>query len=362
MAGIVSSLHVPSSTDPSPPVVDGVSMWMGLVRGTRPSFERTSAFRSETDIHDDANHELRNLRLLSEHCGDVFATVGPDMRFRYVSPSVTRILGWPIESAIGRAVTDFVVDEDVPTIGAATSQLRAGLIRSAIVTVRVRHQDGTIVWAEITSRPIGEPGSADLGERAVVIRDVTERKALQDALTSMAMKDGLTGLANRRAFDIALGDAWSKVRASRSQMSLLLIDVDFFKEFNDAYGHQTGDDCLLAISTALLGLPLAVGDVVARYGGEELAVILHRSGAAEAVKMAGLACDAVHRLQLPHRRPPTADGILTISVGAATVLWREGGSSNMPHALIASADRALYQAKSNGRNRVSTGLVLGASA
>ena len=92
MAGIVSSLHVPSSTDPSPPVVDGVPMWMGLVRGTRPSFERTSAFRLETDIHDDANHELRNLRLLSEHCGDVFATVGPDMRFRYVSPSATRIL------------------------------------------------------------------------------------------------------------------------------------------------------------------------------------------------------------------------------------------------------------------------------
>ena len=148
--------------------------------------EKISAFRSETDIHHDANHELRNLRLLSEHCGDVFATVGPDTRFRYVSPSVTSILGWPIESVSGRAVSDFVVDKDVPIIGAETSQLRAGLIRSAIVTVHVRHQDGTIVRAEIASRPIGEPGSADLGERDVVIRDVIERKALQDALTSMA--------------------------------------------------------------------------------------------------------------------------------------------------------------------------------
>ncbi|WP_368086096.1 GGDEF domain-containing protein [Sphingomonas sp. OK281] len=114
----------------------------------------------------------------------------------------------------------------------------------------------------------------------------------------------MTGLANRRAFDIALAGAWLEVRLSRTQMSLLLIGVDFSKEFNDAYGHQTGDAWFRAISTALQGLPLAAGDVVGRYGGEELAVILHRSCAAEAVEMAGLACDAVHCLQLPHRQPP----------------------------------------------------------
>lgn len=292
----------------------------------------------------------------------MIATVGPDMRFRYISPSVTRILGWSVEAATGHPVSEFVVEEDVHRIAAATAQLRAGLIDAATVTVRVKRADGTIVWTEITSRPIGglEPG--ELGERAVVIRDITEQKVLQDKLTAMAMKDGLTGLANRRAFDAGLTDAWANVKSSRNQMSLLLIDVDFFKEFNDAYGHQTGDDCLRSIAAALLDLPLTSQDVVARYGGEEFAIILGRAGAQAATETGHLACKAVQQLQLPHRRPPTANGILTISVGAATVLWREGGSAIMPHALVSSADRALYQAKRDGRDRVSTGLVLAASA
>ena len=195
-----------------------------------------------------------------------------------------------------------------------------------------------------------------------MIRDISERKLLEDQLIAMAMKDGLTGLANRRAFDIALADAWSEVRTTQSQMSLLLLDVDHFKEFNDSYGHQTGDDCLRAIATALQALPLEPGDVVARYGGEELAIILTRAGADMATEFGQRACEAVRALQLPHRHGPTGAGILTISVGAATVLWRQGGSADMPHGLIAAADRALYQAKNKGRNRVCTGLVLGASA
>jgi PleD family two-component response regulator len=125
----------------------------------------------------------------------------------------------------------------LPEIAAATAKLRTGKIRSATVTVRVKRHDGTVVWTEITSRPIGDQNPAELGERTVVIRDITERKILQDKLIAMAMKDGLTGLANRRAFDIALAGEWANVKSTQSQMSLLLLDVDHFKEFNDAYGH-----------------------------------------------------------------------------------------------------------------------------
>ncbi len=306
--------------------------------------------------------ELRNLRLLSEYCSDVIATVNANMMFSYISPSVERLFGWPVEAAVGHSIAEFIVAEDLPEIAAATARLRAGQIRSATVTVRIRRYDGTIVWTEITSRPVGGPTLDGLGERAVVIRDISERKLLEDQLIAMAMKDGLTGLANRRAFDIALAEAWTQVRTTRSQMSLLLLDVDHFKEFNDSYGHQTGDDCLRAIATALQALPLEPGDVVARYGGEELAIILPRAGADMATDIGQRACEAVRALQLPHRHVPTDAGILTISVGAATVLWRQGGSADMPHGLIASADRALYQAKNKGRNRVCTGLVLGASA
>lgn len=305
--------------------------------------------------------ELRNLRLLSEYCSDVIATVNAAMVFSYISPSVERLFGWPVEAALGHSIAEFVVAEDLPEIAAATARLQAGQIRSATVTVRIRRYDGTTVWTEITSRPVGDPTLDGLSERAVVIRDISERKLLEDQLFAMAMKDGLTGLANRRAFDLALAEAWTAVRTTQGQMSLLLLDVDHFKEFNDSYGHQTGDDCLRAIATALQALPLASDDIVARYGGEELAIVLTRAGADLAADMGQRACEAVRALQLPHRRAPTEAGVLTVSVGAATVLWRAGGSAEMPHALIASADRALYQAKKSGRDQVCTGLVLGAS-
>ncbi|KQN28326.1 hypothetical protein ASF00_10710 [Sphingomonas sp. Leaf34] len=305
--------------------------------------------------------ELRNLRLLGEYCSDVIATVNAEMIFSYISPSVERLFGWPVEAALGHSIAEFVVAEDLPEIAAATAQLRAGQIRSATVTVRIRRYDGTLVWTEITSRPVGGPTLDGLGERAVVIRDISERKLLEDQLIAMAMKDGLTGLANRRAFDIALAKAWTQVKTMKNQMSLLLLDVDHFKEFNDSYGHQTGDDCLRAIATALQALPLSSDDIVARYGGEELAIVLAQGGADWAADIGQRACDAVRGLQLPHRHAPTDARILTISVGAATVLWRHGGSAEMPHALIASADRALYLAKKSGRNQVCTGLVLGAS-
>jgi diguanylate cyclase (GGDEF)-like protein/PAS domain S-box-containing protein len=312
------------------------------------------------DVDSDAS-ELRNLRLLGEYCSDVIATVNSSMVFSYISPSVERLFGWPVEAALGHRISDFVVEEDLPEIAAATAKLSTGKIQSATVTVRVKRHDGTAVWTEITSRPIGDHNPEELGERAVVIRDITERKILQDKLIAMAMKDGLTDLANRRAFDIALAGAWANVKMTQSQMSLLLLDVDHFKEFNDAYGHQTGDDCLRAIATVLQTLPLGSNDVVARYGGEELAIILTCAGAASAASTGQIACEAVRNLQIPHKLSTEA-GILTVSVGAATVLWRQGGSAEMPHALIASADRALYQAKKSGRNQVCTGLVLGASS
>ncbi len=312
-----------------------------------------------SDADADAS-ELRNLRLLGEYCSDVIATVNSSMIFSYISPSVERLFGWPVEAALGHPISDFVVEADLPEIAAATARLSTGRIRSATVTVRVKCHDGSVVWTEITSRPIGDHDPAQLGERAVVIRDITERKMLQDKLTAMAMRDGLTGLANRRAFDIALAEAWANVKNTKSQMSLLLLDIDHFKEFNDAYGHQTGDDCLRAVAAVLQSMSLGSDDVVARYGGEELAIILTSAGATSAVGAGRLACEAVRDLQIPHKHSTEA-GILTVSIGAATVLWRQGGSAEMPHALIASADRALYQAKKSGRNQVCTGLVLGAS-
>jgi diguanylate cyclase (GGDEF)-like protein len=172
----------------------------------------------------------------------------------------------------------------------------------------------------------------------------------------MAMKDGLTGLANRRSFDETLEREWSATSRDGTQMSLLLLDVDHFKLFNDSYGHQVGDDCLRAVAAAVVAA-VRPGDIVARYGGEEMAVILPRADAACAERVAEKVREAIVALALPHAARPQG-GTVTASIGVATAVACIGGTMRMPEALLASADTALYKAKSLGRNRVEAGLLL----
>lgn len=188
--------------------------------------------------------------------------------------------------------------------------------------------------------------------------DVTERRALEDQLTAMATKDGLTGLANRRSFDETLAREWRRTVREMTQMSLLLLD--HFKGFNDAYGHLVGDDCLRAVAAALQSLPLGPGDLIARCGGEEIAIILALADAQRAVTVAEHVRVVIEALALPHETTSSPGGVVTASIGAATAVVRTGGSAGMPHALLAAADRALYQAKADGRNRVETAVILAA--
>jgi diguanylate cyclase (GGDEF)-like protein/PAS domain S-box-containing protein len=296
------------------------------------------------------------LQLIAEHSSDVFALVRPDMTFSYVSPSCDRLFVRPASEVVGRHVSDFILAEDLPLLAEATRQVMAGTTTKVTVTLRVIRGDGTLLWVEVASRLIGESELGQPGDRAVILRDVSERRALEDELRAMAMKDGLTGLANRRAFDEALVVEWKRMVRAKSHMSLLLIDVDNFKSFNDAYGHQVGDDCLRSIGAALVSAACRPGDVVSRYGGEELAIILAGADAAAAATVAERARHAVAALAIPNGLHD--DRVVTVSVGAATALVREGGSAKLPEALLSSADRALYAAKDAGRNRYCTGVLL----
>jgi diguanylate cyclase (GGDEF)-like protein/PAS domain S-box-containing protein len=298
------------------------------------------------------------LRLLAEYCTDVIARVGADMTFSYISPSAERMFRRPVSEVTKHPVREFVFPEDLPILAAATARLIAGEVDSSTVTVRAIRGDGSLVWVEVTSRPIGDYTLGKPGDRAVVMRDVTERKALEARLTAMATKDGLTGLANRRSFDEALTQGWLRTVREKSQMSLLLLDLDHFKGFNDAYGHLVGDDCLRAVAAALQSLTLGPGDLIARYGGEEIAIILAQADAQGAVAVAERARAAIEALALPHEATSVSAGVVTVSIGAATTVVRTGGSAGMPQALLAAADRALYQAKAGGRNRVETALLL----
>jgi diguanylate cyclase (GGDEF)-like protein len=141
-------------------------------------------------------------------------------------------------------------------------------------------------------------------------------------------------------------------------MSLLLLDLDHFKGFNDMYGHQLGDDCLRSVAAALFRNLRRPGETASRYGGEEIAIILPNTDMAGAFVVAEKLREAVQALRLPHAANPEGGFWVTVSVGAATALSRAGGAMRMPEALLAAADAALYKAKRDGRNRVATSRLL----
>lgn len=193
-----------------------------------------------------------------------------------------------------------------------------------------------------------------IAQKASLERIVAERTAeLAEAnarLVRLADEDGLTGLLNRRAFDAALDEECRRAARANAPLALLLIDIDAFKAYNDHFGHQAGDVCLRAVSDAVRHAHRRAGELVARYGGEELGVILPATSPAVAVEMAENVRRSVENLALPHPASPAAP-VVTICVGVASC----GADVPCSHeALVAAADRALYRAKQNGRNRVAT--------
>lgn len=191
------------------------------------------------------------------------------------------------------------------------------------------------------------------GGRVVIAHlNISERKQAEFHLRHLAMIDGLTGVANRRAFDETLGQEWRRASRAGTPLSLLMIDVDHFKAYNDHYGHQAGDECLRAVAAALAATAKRPADLVARYGGEEFGVILPSISLADAQSLAEKMRLAVADLHLPHQASQTAAEV-TISIGASCLNLAAQDKALDTDCLIANADTALYRAKTTGRNRVS---------
>ncbi|TAF08628.1 MAG: diguanylate cyclase [Nostocales cyanobacterium] len=194
---------------------------------------------------------------------------------------------------------------------------------------------------------------------AITIRDITARKqtelALQDAnekLELLANLDGLTQVANRRCFNNRLKSEWQRLAQEKQPLSLILFDLDAFKRYNDYYGHLAGDDCLLKIAQAVyqfirhqdMNRPI---DLVARYGGEEFVVLLPNTDLAGAIKVASRIQEVIHDLGIPHTESNVKD-MVTVSLGISSLTPM---LEVPPDKLIADADKALYNAKQQGRDR-----------
>ncbi|MES2074500.1 MAG: diguanylate cyclase, partial [Pseudomonadota bacterium] len=181
--------------------------------------------------------------------------------------------------------------------------------------------------------------------RQLVTERTGELEASNRKLAALSTTDGLTGVANRRGFDLALEREWRRAERTGQTVALTMLDVDHFKKYNDHYGHLAGDACLRAVAELITSHGRRTTDLVARYGGEEFALLAAATDNADAFGVAEAICAELVKLQLPHAASPF--GVVTISIGVAVLL---PGGDNTPERLLQQADRAMYRAKEKGRN------------
>lgn len=233
----------------------------------------------------------------------------------------------------------------------------AGYDRDAIRTAWLSANAADVVLNLVLLMMITGMGMFVLRQVKANVRNQIELTQVRDELTTinhtlqtLALIDGLTGLANRRQFDAMLEKALQRSYTSGEPVSLIMFDIDFFKRYNDTYGHVGGDACLQKVGVILKGLTHRSGDVVARYGGEEFAIILPFTGKADAEKVARRAVAAVMSAGIVHESSGLPEGVVTLSAGYCALI--SDGQADQAERLKQQADRALYEAKSSGRNRV----------
>jgi diguanylate cyclase (GGDEF)-like protein/PAS domain S-box-containing protein len=291
--------------------------------------------------------------LVTENSRDVIIIADFDGNRSYVSASGESWGGWRREDLLNRKSLELVHPDDLPFVAQTLRKLRAGA-DGAVIEYRVRAKSGEYLWVEASLRTIRDPETKVPTGILNSTRDISERKIaeekLQDAyhaVETMAITDGMTGLANRRRFDQCLAQEWRRGMREHLPLSLVLIDTDLFKNYNDTYGHLRGDACLKEIAQATREVVARPGDLVARFGGEEFAILLPNTGNEGAMHIAERIQAAIRGRMLPHGGSPF--GFVTVSAGCATLIAQMGQDSGR---LIEFADEALYSAKRNGRNQV----------
>ncbi|MFT5728071.1 MAG: diguanylate cyclase (GGDEF)-like protein/PAS domain S-box-containing protein [Desulforhopalus sp.] len=302
--------------------------------------ERENAERSLTD---------RELRYEAIYLGAVEGILLIDNYGDIIecNPQILTMLGYAEKDLVGKNVSSLVHEDDLKILPLQLDKLHSG--KTIQVERRLQTVSGIYLLCEVSGKR--------LQDNLVILlyRDITERKIAEMALEranlaldKLAHIDGLTQVANRRRFDKVLEDEWLRMYREKKCLGLILADVDFFKQFNDLYGHQVGDDCLVSIATALNSVIHRPGDLVARYGGEEFVIVLPDTNLEGCLKIARIMKEKIELLKIEHTNS-SVSSYVTISLGVAVL---SPDKTDNRADLIGRADKALYRAKEEGRNRV----------
>lgn len=282
----------------------------------------------------------------------------PDNPLVFVNKAFEEMTGYTSEEAINRNCRYLQ--------GNQKNQRNVEVIREAIknakscvVTLKNYRKDGSLFWNELSTSPVFDT-QGKLTNFIGIQKDITarverdqillrERKSLHEAkakLENLVIIDSLTGIYNRRHFETQLNESWQFLANTQHNLILMMIDIDYFKRYNDTYGHLAGDEALKEVALALNASMRRDTDFTARYGGEEFVVLAVDMTVQQAIDMGQTLCANIRNLNIPHQGSPHE--YVTISLGIAN--FKPISSSN-PSLLLQNADEALYQSKANGRNR-----------
>ena len=308
----------------------------------------------------DSAQELRRYTLSADFLTHLFETSNeaviattPDGNIVRWNPAASRLFGLNYDYAFKHNIQDIAADqwhEDMPAI---LKQIVSSPEQQMEIELRCRLHTGSLRDVELKLSQIRD-GQGNMLGLSMFVSDISTRTRAQAALDEMnrrlemlSYQDDLTGIANRRRFDLAIEQSWREARRQQSPVSLAIIDIDYFKHYNDSLGHLAGDACLRKVATALSQTIRRSSDLLARYGGEEFVILLPQTGNPGAKALLTQCQEKIKEENIRHP-DSSVDARITFSCGIATMI----PETDDPTTLIRMADKQLYRAKLSGRNKI----------
>jgi diguanylate cyclase (GGDEF)-like protein/PAS domain S-box-containing protein len=315
-------------------VIDGVTHTLSVIRDITELKAIEGKLKQSEERH----------RLLADNAADVIWTMDLEGRFTYISPSVEKLRGYTVEEVMNQSPEEVLCPGSLihmhEGLARAINSVRNGLPFQVFRgELEQPCKDGTTVWTEASVSGIYNEDNRFIGMLGVT-RDISERKLMEEEIRRLSITDKLTQSFNRLKLDETMEEQFEWSKACLSPFSIMILDIDHFKQVNDTYGHQVGDRVLVEL-VAVLNENVRNGDIVGRWGGEEFLIILPNTGLAEAAGLAERLRQAVATYLF------SSAGQVTISLGVSAFK-----ADSSPETIVSRADSALYRAKEKGRNRV----------
>jgi len=338
-------------------VVRRLAPWLGDLLPRRPARAANATLISEAD-----------LELLEAVSDDVLCRVGADLRIRRLSPDAARLFARPTGEMLGCAIDSLLCPDDAGLVATGIARARAGATEPRSIAVRLQRPDFGTQWISVAARPVGDAKPDGAGDVVLVIADIDDYKGLRQRLATVAvgddkrpaferalldLTDGATGLANAGAIMAALDLQWARARREQTHLSLLSIGLDGMLPLDDPSSHApslgTSDEaCLRAAAVAVESVGRRAHDLAGRIQGNELALLLPRTPARGAARVAEVVRGAIGGLRLPHPRRNVPMEWVTASLGVATLDPSQDDAPTAPATLLRAVAAALERARRTG--------------